>query len=32
MVIDATTDEAFIGKECDEAYELLEQLASNSYQ
>jgi len=32
MVIDAVTGEALMGKEWDEAYELLEEMTSNSYQ
>jgi len=32
MIIDATAGGALVGKERDEAYELLEEMASNSYQ
>jgi len=32
MIIDAIAGGALIGKERDEAYELLEEMASNSYQ
>ena len=31
MIIDAAAGEALMGKVCDEAYELLEEMASNSY-
>ena len=32
MIIDSATGGALMGKELDEAYELLEEMASNSYQ
>jgi len=32
MIIDAATGGALMGKERDEAYDLLEEMASNSYQ
>ena len=32
MIIDAAAGEAVMGKERDEAYEFLEEMASNSYQ